>query len=376
MKQEDFDSLAIFVAVVEELRHEPFFSEDNHDKLIAARAGVFCHPMFLKSAALPFRKIWMPSERCTFRKHDGTGGIRGLVYDEYSDKTDKKMLDGYRYWDYQHFDDKLTSPVSYSGTNDTQKDVINIWLNTQLAHTGPMNFSHKPQSKPKNPPKIKQFSIDEFKAWDARIGRERFEYMFRISVLTIGHSYISFAKRLAIPLFEKMRREGMTPSFEAEMALKYNPYPDAKYGIRFDDVFWHQTRETTEETFSRLLARQRFSGLGDFLRVLFDKADEAIDYVRKCETFDALLKDASVVILTGNPEWDAATFRGRFNANSYPELGRQSRTGGFVAFVGRKICFQDAAESVLRDSYLEFRAAFDEARERQRQPDKWKPGPW
>lgn len=375
MTQPEFDSLAIFVAIVDELRHEPFFSEDNHNKLSGNNSAVFCHPMFLKSAVLPFRKIWMSSERCSFIKDNPDikdEGIRELVFREH---PDKKLTAGYHYWFFEHFQKDLATSSGYGWATESKKEIIDLWLNTQLAHTGPMNFSHNPQSKPKKPPKKKQFSIDDFNACDARIGREKFEFLFRSSIGTIGHSYISFAEILAIPLFEKLRHDGMKPSFEAEVALKYNPYPDAKYGIQFDDVFWHQSRETPEETFLRLLARQRFSGLGDLLRALFDKADEAIDFVGKCETFDALLKDANVVILTGNPVWDS-TFKGRFNANSYPELGRQSRTGGVVAFAGRKICFQDAAESVLRDVYLEFRVAFDEARKRQRQPDKWKPSLW
>jgi hypothetical protein len=162
----------------------------------------------------------------------------------------------------------------------------------------------------------------------------------------------------------------MKPSFEAEVALKYNPYPDPKYRIRFDDVFWHLSRETVEESFCRLLARQRFSGLGNLLHVLFDKVDEAIDYVSKCKTFDALLKEANVVILTEHPE-PGAVFKGRFNANSYPEFGRPVKTGSFVAFAGRRILFFDAAQSVLGNVYIEFRAALHEARQQQRQPHEW-----
>lgn len=162
----------------------------------------------------------------------------------------------------------------------------------------------------------------------------------------------------------------MKPSFEAEVALKYSPYPDPKYGIQFDDVFWHLSRETVEESFCRLLARQRFSGLGNLLRSLFDKIGEAIDYVGRCEAFDALLKEANVVTVTKHPE-PGVGFKGRFNANSYPELGRPVRTGSFVAYADRRILFSDAAQNVLSDVYFEFRAALNEARQQQQQPHKW-----
>src|ERR1035441_9342618 len=125
MTQEEFDSLAIFVAVVEELRREPFFSEDNHDRLAACNSGsaenasaLFCHPAFLKSAVLPFRKIWMPSERCAFRNHDGTGGIRDLVFHEH---PDKKLKDGNHYWFYESFDQQLSAPADF--VKETRSDI-------------------------------------------------------------------------------------------------------------------------------------------------------------------------------------------------------------------------------------------------------------
>lgn len=361
MTQDEFDSLAIFVAVAEELRHEPFFSEDNHDTLGGDKVGVFCHPMFLKSAVLPFRKIWMSSERCAFRKEKGKGeGIRELVYREHPDAN---LLHGNRYWFYDHFENKLTTSFGNGWATETAQEVIDLWLNTQLAHTGPMNFP--------NPTKRKQFSLADFNACDARIGREKFEFLFRSSIATVGHSYISFEEILAFPLFQKLQDEhGMKPSFEADVALKYNPYPDPKYNIRFRDVFWHLSRETMEDSFCRLLARHRFAGLGDLLRSLFSKVGEAIDCVGKSETLDALLNEAQVVILTENPE-PGAVFKGRFNANSYPELGRPVRQGHFYAFAGRKIRFCEEAQTVLGDVYLEFLTAFRAARQQQRQPNKW-----
>lgn len=363
MDQEEFNSLAIFVAVVEELRREPFFSEDNHDKLSGNNAAIFSHPMFLKSAVLPFRKIWMSSERCAFRKDNGEG-IRELVFREH---PDKRLLGGYRYWFYDNYDKELGTSFDFGWAQESKQEIIDLWLNTQLAHTGPMNFSHKPKPKPKK----KQFSRADFNACGERIGREKFEFLFRSSVATIGHTYISFAEILVLPLFKKLRDEQkMKPSFEAEVALKYNPYPDPKYGIRFDDVFWHLSRETEEESFGRLLMRQRFSGLRDLLRALFNKVGEAIDCVGKCETFDGLLKEAKVVILTKRPE-PGARFIGRFNANSYPELGQRVRTGSFVALADRRILFSDAAQDVLRDTYVEFRVAVKEARQQQRKRDKW-----
>jgi hypothetical protein len=58
--QAEFDRLATFVAVAEELSMEPFVSDDNHERLFQSKntdgsqafMGEFCHPAFLKSAIL------------------------------------------------------------------------------------------------------------------------------------------------------------------------------------------------------------------------------------------------------------------------------------------------------------------------------------
>jgi hypothetical protein len=322
MNQDDFNSLAIFVAVVDELRQEPFFSEDNHDKIGGDAVGIFCHPMFLKSAVLPFRKIWMSSERCAFIKPQGNGeGIRELIYREHPNKI---LLGGYRYWFYDHFDGQLATSFGMAWATETKREVIDLWLNTQLAHTGPMHFDPNAKNNPAKPAKKKQFSLEDFNACDARIGREKFEFLFRSSIVTIGHSYIQFAEILALPLFKKLQDEGMKPDFEADVALKYNPYPDPKYKIQFKDDFWHLSHETIQDSFCRLLARHRFSGLGNLLRSLFDTVDEAIDFVGKNDTLDTLLNEAKVEMLTKNPEPGMMFkgFKGKFNANSYPEFGR------------------------------------------------------
>jgi len=74
--QAEFDQLAIFVAVAEELSMEPFVSDDNHERLVQVKksdgsplvTAYLCHPAFLKSAILPFRKLWLSSETCAFEK--------------------------------------------------------------------------------------------------------------------------------------------------------------------------------------------------------------------------------------------------------------------------------------------------------------------
>jgi integrase len=184
MTPKEFDSLAIFVAVVEEQRREPFFSEDHHNKLVGD-VGVFCRPMFLKSAVLPFRKIWMNSERCAFVKRDHkTGklrddGIRELVFREFLNRT---VVEAYRERFYDMFDGQLDASFGYGWATETKRGVINLWLNTQTAHTGPMDHANK---------KAWEFDLADFNKRDARIGREKFEFLFRSSIGTVGWYYIA-----------------------------------------------------------------------------------------------------------------------------------------------------------------------------------------
>jgi hypothetical protein len=357
MTQDDFDNLAIFVAVVEELRREPFFSPDNHDKLNGDTA-IFCHPMFLKSAVLPFRKIWMESERCAFRKRDGSGGIRELVFREH---PDKRLLQGYGSWFYDTFDKELTTSVGNGWATESKQQIINLWLNTQVAHTGPKNFAKK---------KVWESDLADFNKCDARIGREKFEFLFRSSIGTIGHFYILFEEILAFPLFKNFRDEnGMRPSFEADVALKYNPYPDPKYKIVFDDVFWHLKREVAQETFYRLLARQQFVGLRAFLRALSSSAQEALECVREVDTLASVLNRFKVVVLDENSKPEGR-FLCRSNTNTGYAPGLQGRIS-FDAYEGREIRFYDESLKVLSGVYAEFRSVFLEERKQQRQPDNW-----
>jgi hypothetical protein len=355
MTQPEFDSLAIFVAVVEELRREPFFSEDHHDKLVGD-VGVFCHPMFLKSAVLPFRKIWMESERCGFRKRDGTGGIRELVFREFPDRA---LVEAYRERFYDMFHSQLDASFGYGWATETKRQVINLWLNTQAAHTGPINHTNK---------QVWEFDLADFNKCDARIGREKFEFLFRSSIGTVGWFYIEFEETLAFPLFKMLRDEqGMKPSFEADMALKYNPYPSSDFKIIFDDVFWHLSRESMEETFDRLLLRQRFEGVRAFLHAIFPKKQEVLGLVNELDSLDAILEHSKAVVLDESFESRDGL---RCRSCTHIGYGHTLEEIFFDVYEGPKVRFFDRSKEVLSRVYVEFRSLLFDERKQQRQSDK------
>src|SRR5260370_22442358 len=89
----------------------------------------------------------------------------------------------------------------------------------------------------------------------------------------------------------------MVPGFEAAAALKYNPYPDPRYRITFDDVFWHLDKESMEETFDRLLERHTYGILQKFLPAYFESKPDAMSAVCEDASFSAMLERTGAVLL-------------------------------------------------------------------------------
>src|SRR5206468_9659357 len=173
---------------------------------------------------------------------------------------------------------------------ESRRDILDIWIYTQAVHVGKKEFE-----KGKS---VGRFTLQDFDQWAERIGRERFEYLFRTSLRVIAGVYIEFLKQLAKPLFLLLRRDyGMTPGFEAAAALKYSPYPDPRYRITFEDVFWHLDKESMEETFDRLLDRHTYGILKGFLRGYFETKPDALAAVCEYLTFPAMLAETGAVLL-------------------------------------------------------------------------------
>src|SRR5438552_4572573 len=276
--QKEFDDLAVFVAVAEELRREPFFSEDNHETLCKLGdnefVGFFCHPAFLKSAVLPFRKLWLDSEPCAFK------AIRDFVFKIYPDQS---YANRHKFLFCDCYDRELASKVC-DRPDLTVKDVIEIWLYTHAVHAGPKGLAQKENSKKP------QRKLEEFDHWARTLGREQFEFQFRLHLRLTGSRFAEFEKLLAGPLYNRLRKLGMTPGFEAEAALTYNPYPDSRLKITFDDPFWHLNKESLEETFDRLLARQHFQALSRLLVAFFPTRASAVAAICEFSTLDSFWK--------------------------------------------------------------------------------------
>ena len=345
LTQPEFDQLATYVAVAEELRAEPFMSEDNHERLTnfpdsenrEQFFATFCHPAFLKSAVAPFRKLWLPSEPCAYEK------VRDLVFR--ASARDEAFAANV-YWFTERYSSVLNVSSDPRWTEDSTREVIDLWLYTQAVHAGPKDFGGKKQKK--------HYELKDFDHKAQTIGREKFEFLFRMGIRSVGSFYITFLQKLAYPLFYSFIRAGMTPGFEAAAALKYNPYPDDRYDITFDDVFWHLDKESMEETFDRLLERQNYGIIQSLFRGFFKNRAEALAALCENESFRQLMERSNAAIMEGQP-------------TAQDQMQRMSMSS-FEVYRDRRIRFLTTTEAEFIRVYEDFRQCFLEERKRQRTP--------
>lgn len=356
ISQVDLDRIALFVAVARELRREPFMSEDNHDRLTMLDKSSerpfaqFCHPAFLKSAILPFRRLWLESERCSFQK------VLPLVLDNHFDET---SVSTYRRFLQPLYFQKLDQPADKEWAEESTRQILDIWIYTQAIHAG------QREKKDGRPVNERDPTLQQFDEWAKRIGREKFEYLFRVSLRIVGSEYVQFLTQLAEPLFQKLQRDGMEPGFEAQAALEFSPYPHPMFRISFDDVFWHLDKETMEETFDRLLGRNCYRVMHGLLRGLFEQnRAAALAALCQCNSLTELVEMNQVTFLEQRPG-----FSNEFVCRQ--DVGVLSQFGPiqFDVLKGRKVWIEQRSRSVFEDLYRDFRQCFFQERDRQR-PDR------
>ena len=118
-------------------------------------------------------------------------------------------------------------------------------------------------------------------------------------------------------------------------------------------------RESLEETFDRLLARQKFQNLKNLLQGLFPNKPEAIAVICEFVNMDEMFKGCNVIVQQGEAQVNSDQFR---------------RGGsGFNVFAGPAVHFLPNSDSrvKLNDAYSQFRIVFFD--ERKRQPNRQNP---
>ena len=200
-------------------------------------------------------------------------------------------------------------------------------------------------------------------------GERDLEYLFRTSLRVIASIYIQFLIKLAEPLFVLLHHDfKMVPGFEAAAALKYNPYPDPRYRITFDDLFWHLDKESMEDTFDRLLERHTYDILRSFLQKYFQSRARALAAVCEHTSFGAMLTGTGAVVLKQD---DVVEDRHLLVQHS-TIWGTAFGPVKFEVYQGRKVRFGNGSDKKFTEAYADFRACLFEERKRQgRNNDPW-----
>lgn len=220
---------------------------------------------------VPFRKLWLRSEQCAFEK------VRDRIFEIHPDQH-RISVERSIFCD-AYARNLNTSPAS-DWASESTKELLNIWIYTQGIHAGQLENRKGEVIRTQDP------TLRDFDECAKRIGREKFEFLFRLSLRSVGSFYLQFLTKIAAPLYWELRRAGMVPGFEASAALEHNPYPGPHSRITFDDVFWHLDKESMEETFERLLDRPTYSGMKCILRAFFREHWPAAALASVCEAAD------------------------------------------------------------------------------------------
>jgi hypothetical protein len=345
LTSEEFEAIAKFVAVADELRHEPFLSEDNRDTIIhfpdsGQRIVKFGHPAFLKSAILPFRKLWMKNEPCNFE------AIRDIIFHHFANlQLDQWLyLKSFKPHYYEFHESQLNQSLPAALTTNkvtNVRDLIDIWLYTHAVHTG-------------KSARVGRFTLNDFDDVDKQAGRAIFEYEFRTRfALHAFNSYLNFHKIILEPIYQWLLTKGYVPSFETEAALKFNPYR-YEFDSYPDDPFWHLDKESEEETFDRLKKRQSFGSLDSFFAGYFFSKRKALEALKKYESLEKLISDTKGRILESTPT--DHKLQSHFHTRGLDLFARMIE----IKVYERKIvCSSEEGMASLSHTYLTFKKEFE-----------------
>jgi hypothetical protein len=381
MTSDDFDRLTLFVAIYEEMKHEPYFSPDVHEFLEGhgpdgslVSKGNFVHPVFLKSAVLPFRKLWLGGDESSFLDIKGaSNGIRDIVFEwidhigfaalgmsaiEYSGA--KSLFT--RYFDFQ-LEQNVRSealPVSHSVSEVTVREILDIWINAEVVHVSKKIDQKK---KPGQKDRIR------FETLEREMGKVEFEYLFRYGLRSVGLQFQEFGRKLAIPLWDYINQKGdFKPSFHAQFALTHNPSVPSNSSIQYSDYFWHLNKESPGDTLSRLIRRDRLSSLHLLLQKVFVRKTAAAEALLIHEIFDQFIGHNSATIEFTNLAALVSNARGTACAKSYSHLSG----GGTVRYEIHKdldgcvTVFADPeCKELFQQLYTELRTEFLRSRNSQ-----------
>lgn len=162
--QEEVDAVAFFAEAVTELSNSAFIQEEFQSLSFSPGnsngsqdGATFPDSDVVKSALVPFRRVWHQGEPCYFRR------VANILYkhQEYTRHFLRPLA----------FDDDtaLVNQMWLRECELSPSDVINLWLNTRYHHVGKSKMAGK-------------FTREDFERYEQKIGPVRFEFIFLFAV--------------------------------------------------------------------------------------------------------------------------------------------------------------------------------------------------
>lgn len=336
--QAEIDAIAHFVEAVQELHSAAFFTEEYRSLKISWKEGAdkkditahFPDPEIVRSALVPFRRVWHQSEACFYQR------IINILfrYEPFCRDflspilmTDKRSLVAQCPW------------IKDCGMSATQ--VINLWLNTRYHHVGKGNKG--------------LYTRSDFDEMDEKLGPVLHEYFFLQSISEFSISLFNILQLAEKFLVLNIGR-GIKPSFA--------------FGPRLDKHVQRNTpgytppKETAEHRVWRLRRRSKFDGL-NYLLDTSDLSDLIVaKLLEECITFDDFAKAAGLHFKEVDNFDDAIRTQSVTHASgAIDEHMTACRNGkcrrGFVAkHENGDYLYNEDYLQIIHDQFIDFRKAY------------------
>lgn len=331
--QEEVDAVAYFVEAATELSNSAFILEEFQLLSFSPAesnggddGATFPDPDIVKSALVPFRRMWHQGEPCYFRR------VANILY-KYHEYT-RHFLKPLAFDD----DQSLTKLMWLGDSELSPTDVINLWLNTKYHHVGKSQTAGK-------------FTREDFERYENEIGEVKFEFVF-LSAVNEVTVFIRNILGCANQFLDSIEKD---PSFEITTAAPQEGIVRATPGITHDQL-------SPEKKVWRLRRRGKFDAV-DKLLEMADSSDLSVASVLSANTtLDEMLTDLNIV-LESCDDFQAAMETGglcKMGGSVDPRIwrGDHARRG----FVGRhqdgRVFHGEEFMDIVRDQFPGFRDAF------------------
>jgi hypothetical protein len=228
----------------------------------------------------------------------------------------------------------------------TNKDIIDLWLYTQLAHC-------------QTDRKKGRFTRQDFDNFVQRLGRPYLEYLFRKAVKLLGAHFLILYYDAALPELEEwIAVRGVSPPFKVKNAFGTDENEVSEDGVLIDrSPYVFIPNEIPGQKLARLLERDKFDKLSFQLKTMLglgsdvaavDRYQAAYERIKTHDSFTAFF--TSLGYSEGKSDRSTACAHQSFTV--LPSL----EAAATHIYRDKHIEFEGAAREVLEQLYNEFRA--------------------